>query len=224
MTSHEIELEILKYIEKNPGTTENKIAMYMDEKKMCSRMTTLKTIEDLKSNQRGLIVDRQEGNSFHRLHINDKNEFNRIQKELLEIESIIDATHEYKYVVNEYIENAQFGNSRDAGNAGFLRSQMHIYEPPIKTMLQFLLTRTNNIIHSEKDKQALYAKFIKLITKVDHENFDVDWKKILNAHGKDIKKFLLHKDDGELDAEYYTLANDLIEIIENFKKEFSLTK
>ena len=35
-----------------------------------------------------------------------------------------------------------------------------------------------------------------------------------------IKKFLSYKDDGELDAEYYTLATDLIETIENFKKQF----
>jgi hypothetical protein len=45
-------------------------------------------------------------------------------------------------------------------------------------------------------------------------------KKILDAHGKDINKFLSYKDDGELHAEYYTLATDLIETIENFKKQF----
>lgn len=218
MPSSKSESEICDYVKKNPGTTENKVATYMDEKGISSRMTTLKIIEDLK--KRGIILDRQEGNSFHRLYINDKNEFNRIQNELSEIENIIDDMHGYKQATNEYIENAQFGDSHDAGNAGFLQSYMHIYEPPIRTMLQILLSRTNNIIHSEKDRQVLYAKFIELIAKVDNEDFDVNWKKILDAHGKDINKFLSHKDDGQLHAEYYTLATDLREIMENFKKQF----
>ena len=43
---------ISNYIEKNPGTTKHKVAMYMEEKHYCSRVTNDKIIEKTNSRRK----------------------------------------------------------------------------------------------------------------------------------------------------------------------------
>ena len=170
MRSEEIELEIVNFIEKNPGKTINKVAQRMSEKGISSRMTTLKKIDDLKSKERGIIEDRKEGNSFHRLHINDQNEFKRIDNELSEIEMNVlrmrdnfikfqELYHEKKHSPRQY-DNLQV----------FLEVQVELMD----LFLHTLLLQINNNVKFETDKQLLYAKIIKLMVVNDRSQIFKD--------------------------------------------------
>ena len=89
----DIEKEIRKYIQENAGTTENKVVDHITKKKMSSRMITLHVIGSLRQGE--IIQDRQEGNSFHRLYVNDVSTFSKIEKELEKIERFIDYANIY---------------------------------------------------------------------------------------------------------------------------------
>lgn len=183
-------------------------------------VTTHGIIKDLIKNE--LVIKKPDKNNsqIHHLYINDENEFNRINKELSEIENIIDEVHAHISITSSFIDNAQVAPPPYPGIADFLREHMYIYKPPIKTMLQFLLVRTNNNIHSEKDKQVLHARIIESVVNVDHEHLYSDWTKTLDNDEHGLKTFLLSKDNRFLNPDHYMLADDLIKKIENFKKEF----
>jgi hypothetical protein len=159
LKSDQIELEIIKFIEMNPGKTINRVAEIMSEKGISSRMTTLKKIDNLKSTERGLIEDRQEGNSFHRLYINKKSEYKLIDKQLSEIELNIlrmrDNIVRYEEVYRQ--------NDNPPQALEDLMIFIHVFEQSIDSFLHALLLRINNTINSETDRQILFGRVIKLM-------------------------------------------------------------
>jgi hypothetical protein len=72
---------IIDYIEKHPGTTMDKVAKYLEKEKICSRLSTMATIEKLVYT--GLIKDDRKGKYFHSLYYNEDFDFNRLGINLL---------------------------------------------------------------------------------------------------------------------------------------------
>jgi hypothetical protein len=162
LKSDEIELEITKFIESNPGRTINQVAEVMSEKGVSSRMTTLKKINDLKSQDRGIIEDRQERNSFHRLYINDQSGFKQIDRELTNIEMTILRMHDNQ-ITYEEVSRTERPNKQLDNVMNFL----HVSTNLIDIFLHTLLLRINNNIKFETDKETLYTKIIKLMVAND---------------------------------------------------------
>jgi len=162
LRADEIELEIIKFIEKNPGMTINQVSQAMSENGVSSRMTTVKKINDLKSDERRIIEDRQEANSFHRLYINDRSEFKLVYTELANIEMTIlrMGDNSVKYEEMRQIERS---NKRSDNVMFFLRISNNL----IDIFLHYLLLRVNNNVTFETDKQILYTKIIKLMVAND---------------------------------------------------------
>ena len=162
MRADEIELEIIKFIEKNPGMTINQVSQAMSENGVSSRMTTVKKINDLKSDERRIIEDRQEANSFHRLYINDRSEFKLVDTELANIEMTIlrMGDNSVKY---EEMRHTERSNKRSDNVMFFLRMSNQL----IDIFLHNVLLRVNNNVSFETDKQILYTKIIKLMVAND---------------------------------------------------------
>jgi hypothetical protein len=98
----QLEEEIVKFIRENPQTTENKIVNHMNEIKLSSKMTTLSVIDELISKQ--TIDDDKIGKGFHRLSINDRSNFIKIENKLLEIEAMVNASEESYNKKKEFLK------------------------------------------------------------------------------------------------------------------------
>jgi hypothetical protein len=162
MRTDEIELEIIKFIEKNPGRTINQVSQAMSENGVSSRMTTLKKINDLKSDERRIIEDRQEANSFHRLYINDRSEFKLVDTELANIEMTI-LRMDDNSIKYEEMRQTERSNKQADNVMFFLRMSNQL----IDIFLHNVLLRVNNNVSFETDKQILYTKIIKLMVAND---------------------------------------------------------
>jgi hypothetical protein len=156
LPGQEIESKIIDYIKQNGGTTKNKVADYMSKKEISSYVTTLKAIDRLKS--KNIVEDRKEGNSFHRLFINNKNDFNKIDEHLTKIENLLDEMREpvRRVVTIPYA-------SRNYSRAVDFKIK---YEAFFSTMLQALLWHTADRIHSERDSHVLFNRIVKLMLKL----------------------------------------------------------
>ena len=84
---NEKEIAILEFIKKNENNpkklTINQVALDLDEKGLCSRLTTNKIISNLINLK--IIKDEKVGNKFHKLKINDEYyyDFNKLEVLLL---------------------------------------------------------------------------------------------------------------------------------------------
>lgn len=92
------ETNAIVYIKRNPGTTADKVAKYLQGKKVCSRLTTLKAITRLLD--LGIIRDDRKGRYFHSLYFNKDFQFKSVAYDSL-IESLKDLRTTYqRYSVN----------------------------------------------------------------------------------------------------------------------------
>jgi hypothetical protein len=164
------EKEIRDYILQNQKTrlTENQVVLAMHDKGVCSRITCLKKIRRLK--ERGILEDiKEKQNNFSWLVIKDQNEFSLISKQLTEIESVIKVAAE---PVRKLFEASDLGNSifYFSYNVNFLFP----YLETVSTMLRVLLIRTDEMIQSKNDCQALHTRIINLMTQITLQAYDLD--------------------------------------------------
>jgi hypothetical protein len=227
LKSDQIELEIIKFVERNPGKTINQVAEFMSEKGISSRMTTLKKINNLKSAERGIIDDRQEGNSFHRLYVNKQSEYKLIDKQLSEIEMNVlrmrDNIVRYEQVCRQIDNPPQ--------ELEDLMIFIHVYVESIDSFLHALLLRINNMVKSETDKQILFARVLKLMVFNDslHTYKDSGMRDALLADVKEkvnSESFITYARDSGMKISamenFISLADDFIKkflSVNDFKKQ-----
>jgi predicted transcriptional regulator len=156
LNDEEIEDEICKYIRAHPGTTINKVADHLTKNKKLSYVTTYKKVKLLI--KVGIIEDRKEGNSFHRLFVDEKNDFNRIDKQLIETEKFLNNMGEVIRKIDlESIDSPDLDDS-----ATFVQK----YDYLLSKTLGILLANTT-LIKSEKHRQILYNRIAMLMFKLD---------------------------------------------------------
>jgi len=99
------EVEIIKFIKQNPGSTANQVVKYMD-KNGSSKIATLKKIDDLIEGKR--IRDEQDKpNGFHKLFYDDNNDFDAINNQLTKIEKIVDVMDKPLRKIQRLLEDQQ---------------------------------------------------------------------------------------------------------------------
>jgi hypothetical protein len=194
----------------------------MDETKhLSSRLTTLKIIEkDLIPE--GVVIDQKAGNSFHILVLNDDNIFNDIDKEVSEIENIIDIMDEPTRKMRQLYPHEFYIASQEFR---YLRVHFEFpYRYAFSIMLQVLLQRTSTMVHSENSSQILYTRIVKLMIKLSQQIFDMkDSTDILDSFMSNLEKLESSSSVGGYAKKYginIKLRNNLRTTIENFKKRF----
>jgi len=149
---------ILDYIKNNSQCTENQVVKAMEVEKICSKMTTLRKLDELIEMQeiKDLLKDGESG--FHKFVINENNEFNKIYEELSDFEIFIPDLSKFRHMLFQQFKGEYAVDDIDFGFVGRTADLLTMF-------LRRLLVKTNNI-KSDKDKQILYTKIIESMSKV----------------------------------------------------------
>ena len=229
------EVEIIKFIKQNPGSTTNQVVKYMD-KNGSSKITTLKTINDLIEGKR-VRDEHDKPNGFHKLFYDDNNDFDLINNQLTKIEKIVDIMDKPLKKIQRLLEDQQKELLRltdqkvsPEQRRKFVSEELYslqidyqfTYLHMIDIMFHVLSLHIDERINSDKDLQILYTKIIKLMRKVSKQfprNAKVTLDGIINYLGE-----FISKKDIRVYAQKHNininLINDVIDTVENFKNEF----
>ena len=229
------EVDIIKYIKENPGRTINQVVKYMN-KNGSSKITTLKKINALIEGKR-IRDEHDKPNGFHKLFYDDNNDFDLINKQLTEIEKIVDIMDKPLKKIQRLLEDQQKEILRLTDEKvpveqrrKFVSKELYslqidyqfTYLHMIDTMFHVLSLQIDERIHSDKDLQILYTKIIKLMRKVSRQ-FPRNAKGTLDGIINFIGEFTSKKDIRVYAQKHninINLINDVIDTVENFKNEF----
>jgi hypothetical protein len=215
---------VRNYVKKHPGTTKTKIVDYMEEKGDSSRVATLKIINDLIFEEIIKVVrDRPKGRIPY-LFINDNNEFNLIDKEISEIEALIDGMYEPMRKIFDY-KSVQYGLKHEV-DPGLGSHFEYPYREAVTMMLQLLLVRIDNKINSKDRAYSLYARIIKLMQKLTLQFYDfnkpTDFLRSMTRDLRILRQGVSHREyDGpKMKIVDTKTMSRLISKIESFQKTF----
>lgn len=220
-------LSIIQFIQNNPGCGTNHVSKAMVNKHISANMTTLNKIKDLI--EAGILEDRRIGNGFHRLFINQENEFNRIYKQLIKIEDII--TNEVKQctikVLNLYHEAKEVKSKKSDILKKHAFDIFENFMIPIgdvtNFMLHFLLFQTFEKVGSENYRRILNDKIVSLMLMTDSVTREVKSDQMPYSSVKEIRTFLNDVSRRDEYAKYdinVTLLKSSITMITRFVDEF----
>lgn len=153
---------ILKYIKDNNKRTKADVIRYMQEVGASSTMTTHKLIMDLASEEKIIVLKDKPNSQIHRLIINDKNDYNLINEQLLEIEAFFEEMSDS--IMN--MKRLRDKSEKDRDLVPDLTIQFSPYFSSMDIMLQFLLIQTNRVIHNYSESQLFNSRIAKLIAKL----------------------------------------------------------
>jgi hypothetical protein len=208
----------------NQKTTKAVVARYMKEKRLSSGETTHNIIKELIDE--GKLNIEVINSQVHFLTVNENNEFNKIYNFLSEIEKIMDRI--YLAVGMGLAETiAKIDNSTEEliGSTEVNLCITIPYRESVNIMLLELMAIIDNEIPSEKDKQILNSRILQLQRKLTFQfegirNSDTILNNIISDIKFNLKKAKYIQKYAKKHNININSTNDLIEIIDNFKKEF----
>ena len=220
---------ILEFIKNNPECTENQVVRAMDvaQPKVCSKMTTLRKLDELVEKQEISDLLKKGESGFHKFIINENNEFNKINSSLTEIDSLIDKMANTGEKIGEasetFILRATSEHSEFMNMSWFNINFTWPFHNGLNLMLHKLLGRIGLKIHSEKDSQILYNKIIGVLDKLYSEfpsPFRADLRKTLDEYTSDkLEKAKSSPMIERLDIDT-NLIDDVKHVMENFNTQF----
>lgn len=205
----------------------------MEERKICSKMTTLKKLDELI--EMGEIKDLiKEGNSgFHKFIINDNNTFKLFNNELSELTEIVDSMSQ------PMTKFRSLGYWREISQVPDRYIVMDLddhfvesYTGSVECMLDILLVQINSKIQSEKDAWFLYSRIIELKIKLNEQNsfYGEGRDSIFNTSNaliqidadrlRDLKEEIRSYAENKIGIPINKLASNLILKIKNLKGRF----
>ena len=210
---------IRKYIIDHEGkATKSEVVKYMQEEVpdnlRLSRDTVIKVIDNMEN----IIISKGERRGQgHRLLIEKKGEFNLISDQLLKIENFM--TDIYEKFLNQFNQDL---SERPTGTVLGLEAVarfISFIEYSFHGVVLFILQDIFHKIESEKDKQVLYNRVIKLMLKLSHLSRkgrdDFLYKRI-----EEVEKFI-ESSEFEFIHWHYDISNnsleELISIMKNLK-------
>jgi hypothetical protein len=208
---------IREYIKNNPERTENQIVNAMHKKKICSKVTTLRKIDELivMEEIKDLLKEGESG--FHKFIINDQSEFNLINDKLLKMENFMNDIYEkfrnqFNRDFNEMPLGTVLGLEEGVKFISFIE---HCFQG----IFLFTLHDIFYNIESENDKQVLYNRVMQSMLKLSHLSRkgrdDFLYKRI-----EEVEKFI-ESSDFEFIQWHYGISNnsleELISIMEKLK-------
>jgi hypothetical protein len=210
---------IRKYIIDHEGkATKREVVKYMQEEApdnlRLSRDTVIKVIDNMENI---IIFKGERRGQGHRLLIEKKGEFNLISDQLLKIENFM--TDIYEKFLNQFNQDL---SERPTGTVLGLEAVarfISFIEYSFHGVVLFILQDIFHKIESEKDKQVLYNRVIKLMLKLSH----LSRKGRVEFFSKQIKQVekFIESHDFELIYYHYGITNNslkkLISIMENIK-------
>jgi len=194
----------------------------MKEKGLSSRETTLNLINDLV--REGKLNKKEINSQVHFLTINEDNEYNRIFKELSEIELIILRMFDNYMIIRENRENRVLEKASTNIPFNSLDNILTLHYPMIiDILLHILLIRIKNKINLEIDKEILYPKIITLMDLMDRIPASIRGLEFLEHYAEYVKKTVT-KNSIKVYARdmgiKLSVIDNLLSKTDYFKKEF----
>ena len=153
---------LLEYPEKN----ENQVVKEMMIRGICSRITTLKTIDNML--ERGILEDiKVKKNSLSRLVVRNTNEFTNLSQRLQNIEKTMTKMDKRMRRFNQFLA------TKNPAAASYKASFVIPYVNTINTMLCVLQARVKESISSKEDSITLSNRIIDLMMKLSKQAYDV---------------------------------------------------
>jgi hypothetical protein len=178
---------IRNYILEHPGVTANTVATYMVNQGLLSKVPTLKRIKGLIT--RGIIDDRKKGNSFHRLYVTDKTQFNTIYREVLEVsaimEDMLELSERYQHLAKVKVIPTTTAGTDPGVNPRFISLEFDskAYVDTVSAMLRILLVWTHISKINDADKNLLYQKITNAFIRLNREPYNLpSSKKVLSLN------------------------------------------
>ena len=161
-TKEEIHDEICKFLTEKPGRTINQVVEYIynpNNKNMCAKQTAEDRVRELIGNR--LIDNQSREGGFHSLHINDKNEYNLLEKrisELYQMAEKLDAR------IKEFNLSPEYLSMRNKSRGQYSKFTLHVNNIIQGTQLfryNMMAEVANDIqekIKSNDSREALYLQ------------------------------------------------------------------
>jgi hypothetical protein len=223
-------IKILDYVrenslDKDPRITKSDIMKHLKDSRP---MTTHKiTIDLIKEGKINMVKPKDKPYSqIDYLIINEKNEFNKIYNSISEIERII-------YVMQEPVRKisklyyTKGMSDQEQSEARKLEINFKVpFKEAINVMFQELLGRVFEKVHSENDKQILYARILDLLRILTLQFWPEGVKVAQQLDSLIATRLKLVKPSALSEAKNINvdLANDLITVIENFENQFLIDR
>lgn len=219
MSAFDIDRSILDFIKNNEDCTENEVRRNMSDNHICSSVNAHNRIKNLI--KIGDIEDRKIGNSFHKLRLSDKTQFNRIDKKLDKIDVVLTMMIEPLQKIASYQQSPSPG---PLIAAKYMRELVPPYFNSVFTMLWKLLqlSMMDNQF-AKTDSLKLHMKIIDLIAKTTNQPFhELDHKKILDDQKDILIKFRQYLLEPGIDQSVanVSMVENLIRLIEKFETQF----
>ncbi len=179
---------IIDYIKNNAGCSEKQVFDAMYQNGVCSKMTTVRKIGQLRRMDeiRDSLKEGERG--FHKMYINDKNQFNRISAMLSIMEQYVEhldnsisniskLMDQYKGTKKDRSERPTLENLNApllSNDLADLKADLTWHVSNIKNMLEVLLIYSSKT-HDPNDTQLLYKRIVNLLLKIlDHSKVSLE--------------------------------------------------
>ena len=212
LSESERRIKILDYIRQNSFDNDSKITKsdVMKHLKDSRMMTTHKTTNELIKEGK-IKMEKPKDKPYSKidyLTVNEENEFNKIFNSLSVIESLINKMYNIGPISKELLTNL-----------------ISIYIVSIRTLLDFLLVRIEDKIHSEKDLLILHKRTLKLMERINNLPLYLrnrSWEtEIMDGINKMLElKFDLKHERKKINPDIEESFDYLINELEKFKKKF----
>lgn len=174
MLSEESRNYVREFIIKKDGkATKNDVVRYMDSKAVpenfrTSRVTTFGIIEEFELSKQIKVSRGKRRGQSHNLIFNDYSSFNIIDKELSEINQLIES-------IDEPVRKIHKLKKTDISDTDFepYSNLLLHYSSIVITMLQFWLGRINTLIRDDTITLQFYTRVIELIQKLNLQCYNM---------------------------------------------------
>jgi hypothetical protein len=150
--------EILKYVKFNRRCTKAEVIRYMNYKAMGSTVTIHKDIINLIREKKLLVLKNKLNSQTHHLTLNNKNYYNLINEQLLEIETHVGEMNEPMLNLRKLRNKELKANLNSLFVSNYIKT--------LGIILDNLLVKIHQTIHSENESQFFYSRIAKLNLKL----------------------------------------------------------
>lgn len=223
-----IDRAIIDYVTKHDGCTKNAVRTELNkkDKRISSPKTTNQRINGLIENK--VLRYDKKGKGFYQLHVTDNTPYLEIRKQIERIELFADKIYEPLKELDKFSRGVGFvgGAIPTGATIMYMNKFVMPYFTSLFTMLGRLLELSSSDKISVVDSHDLNIKIIAVMDKIRNQPQVLDRKQIFDTNKRILTRFrdidLLSRPGGEsiiknLDSK---VVNDLINIIEDFEKNF----
>lgn len=210
-TKEDIYDEICKFVTARPGRTINQVVEHIynpNNKNMCAKQTAEDRVRELIGNR--LIDNQSREGGFHSLHINDKNEYNLLEKR---ISQLYQMAEELDAQVKEIKQSPDYLSMKNKSGGQYSKFNLHVSNMIHATqlirysMMAELANEIQQKIKSNEGREALYLQLVRVLALTSKSNSSTMLQVALEGYSATLKEMDSRKSNKELTTGLKNLVN-----------------